>query len=188
VEKSGKTSVNDLIASRRTIHDFKSEPIPDIETILSSLEVARWAPNHRLTEPWHFYLLEGEIIEKICQFNAEITRRKNGAAAAEMKLARWREMPGWLIVTCKKSEKEVRFREDYAACCCVIQNLMLSLWSQGIGMKWSTGEITRMPEFYELIGIDIEQELVVGLFWYGYPEVVPETRRTVLEDVLTYLS
>ena len=39
-----------LIRSRRTIHDFREEPAPS-DLARKALDLARWAPNHHLTEP-----------------------------------------------------------------------------------------------------------------------------------------
>ena len=64
-----------------------------------------------------------------------------------------------------KSQQE----EDYAACACAVQNLMLYLWQAGIGVKWTTGQVTRDPRLYEILGVDGDMERVTGLFWYGYP-------------------
>ena len=77
-------------------------------------------------------------------------------------------------MTTRRSDDELTDRENYAACCCAVQNLMLYLWQHGIGVKWTTGAITREPRFYELLGIDSGVERIVGLFWYGRPKVVPQ--------------
>ena len=39
--------------SRRTVKLFLQQPISR-QLILDAIEVARWAPNQPLTEPWHF--------------------------------------------------------------------------------------------------------------------------------------
>lgn len=168
-----------LISARRTIHDFTAGRVPEQALIRDALEVARWAPNHYLTEPWRFYLPGAESVERICQLYAGLSQ--GNERAAKIKLARWRAMPGWLVVSCRRSEDARRAREDYAACCCVVQNLMLLLWEQGVGMKWSTDKLVGMAEFYAILGAEPEKEEVVGMFWYGYPATVPTTRRTALE-------
>lgn len=176
----------DLLRSRRTIHLFEAEPVPD-EVVLRGLDLARRAPNHRLTEPWRFVLLGPETAAAIVELNAEIVTAERGEAAGEAKRERWSAIPGWLVVTCRTSDDPIRAREDYAACCCAIQNLQLYLWSAGVGAKWTTGAVTRNPRFYALLGLDPEREAVVALLWYGYPAVVPETKRKPLDDVLTRL-
>ena len=43
----------DLVRARRTIHDFRKESAPPA-LVRKALDLARWAPNHHLTEPWRF--------------------------------------------------------------------------------------------------------------------------------------
>jgi nitroreductase len=176
----------ELIRSRRTIHEFRLEP-PPRDSILRGLELARWAPNHLLTEPWHFYWLGPQTADAIARLNAELVTRKQGPAAGQTKLERWRRIPGWLVVTCENADDPIRARENYAACCCAIQNLALYLWSEGIGLKWTTGAVTREPQFYDLIWVNPEMETVVGLLWYGYPVEVPQTPRKPLGESLVEL-
>ena len=166
-------NLSELIKSRRTIHRFKAGVTPAEATLRAALEQAAWAPNHHLTQPWRFYLLGAKSKERICRLNAEQVGERQGERAGQLKLKRWRDMPGWLVLTCRRSSDTRVMREDYAACCCVVQNLMLLLWEEGIGMKWTTGDVIRTPAFYEIIRADPQQEEVVGLFWYGYPARVP---------------
>lgn len=179
-------SLEATITGRRTIHNFRPEPVPD-ELLIGGLQVACWAPNHRLNEPWHFYLPGPQTREAICQLNARQLAEAKGDAAAAKKLERWRSMPGWLVVTAERAADPVRDQENYAACCCLIQNLALYLWEAGVGLKWSTGEVVRDPRFMELLGSDLAAEQVVGLFWYGYPDEVPEMSKRPAGESLTRL-
>jgi hypothetical protein len=61
---------------------------------------------------------------------------------------------------------------------------MLYLWLQGIGVKWTTGSVTRQQRFYELLGIESQKESVVGLFWYGAPKAIPTQKRRPVEDIV----
>lgn len=180
------TAATELIRGRRTINFFQPDP-PPREVILRALELARWAPNHHLTEPWRFYLLGRETAEAIARLNAELVAAKKGAEAAEGKLRNWLAKPGWIVVTQIRSDDPLRSREDYAACCCAIHNLMLYLWGAGIGCKWSTGPVIRDERFHDLIWVDPDAESVVGLLWYGYPAETPQTPRKPLNDVLIEL-
>ena len=76
-------------------------------------------------------------------------------------------------------------REDYASCACAIQNLMLYLSAAGVASKWSSGPITRDDRFLRLLGIDPEEEFVVGLIWYGYAKVTPAQSRKDVADIVT---
>src|SRR5437763_14355185 len=48
--------VEEAIRSRRTHKAFAREPVPR-ELLDELLELARWAPNHHLTNPWRFRVL-----------------------------------------------------------------------------------------------------------------------------------
>jgi len=180
-------SIADTIKDRRTIHRFKSREKPSMEMIQMALEHATWAPNHQMTQPWHFYLIGSETAERICQLNAELVRVKQGDKVAGMKLRRWREIPGWLLLSCDKGGDDCRNEEDYAACCCAAQNLSLYLWEKGVGMKWTTGTVTRDQRIYDIMRIDRERQKIVGLFWYGYPEDIPQKTRRPLDESLIIL-
>jgi nitroreductase len=170
------------IRTRRTINDFQPET-PPREAILQAIDVARWAPNHKLTEPWRFYLLGPATIQSLITLNTQLVTAEKGADAASKKKAKWEQVPGWLAVTSQRSSDPIRDWENSAAVCCAIQNLLLFLWSLGIGTKWSTGALTRSDEFAKLLGIDLTTERVVGLIWYGYPAASPLMRRRPVSEV-----
>ncbi|HCU90643.1 MAG TPA: nitroreductase [Gammaproteobacteria bacterium] len=175
-----------VLRERRTIHYF-SQTSPPSEIITQAVDLARWAPNHHRTEPWHFYLLDRATGRRISDLNADIVAQEKGCKVAEIKRKRWAEMPGWLVVSCEISDEDLRRREDYAACCCAVQNVALYLWEQGIGLKWTTGEVTRDRRFFDLVGMSYDKVYVVGLFWYGYPASVPPQHRRPLQEILTHV-
>ena len=103
-------------------------------------------------------------------------------------------MPGWLVVTCTTSEGNGvdtmqdpmgLAREDYAACCCAVQNLCLSLHANGLGTKWTTGPVNFDKQFHDAAGIP-SSEYVVGTIWFGTATKTPNapTKRLGIEDVL----
>ena len=182
-----ENKLQQLINQRRTVHDFSEQTVPE-ERILSAIDSARWAPNHHRTEPWRFYLVGEGTKARICEFNKTLVEASKGEKAAAVKYRRWMAMPGWFVLTCAKSDDSLREQEDYAACCCAAQNLSLVLWEQGIGVKWTTGAITREARFFEIIGASTQEEFVVGLFWYGYPKVVPDQHRRSVAEIVSVLD
>src|SRR2546422_11194639 len=48
--------LDDAIRSRRTHKAYRPEPV-DRATLDELFELARWAPNHHLTNPWRFRVL-----------------------------------------------------------------------------------------------------------------------------------
>lgn len=175
-----------VLRGRRTINLYRQTPVPK-QLVIDAIEAATWAPNHHVTEPWRFYLLGSKTIGACLDIVRDITTAKKDARAGEAKAKKWSEKPGWLVVTCRKSADELRQSEDLAACAAAAQNLMLYLWKAGVGSKWTTGAITRDPRFRAVVGIEDEVEIVVGMFWYGYPQKTPVQRRTDVADTLVEL-
>tara|TARA_R110002072_G_scaffold303140_2_gene495675 strand:- start:47696 stop:48277 length:582 start_codon:yes stop_codon:yes gene_type:complete len=180
-------TIEEVIRSRRTIHNFTTEVAP-FEQIEKAVELASWAPNHRHTEPWRFHHLGPETISAVVDLNARLVAEQKGPAVGEAKRERWSTIPGWLVVTSALSSEDSELeKEDYAACCCAIQNLSLYLWSVGIGVKWTTGAVTRHPEFYRILNIDPVERQTVGVLWYGYAANVAQQKRQPVEEILTRL-
>jgi nitroreductase len=176
----------EVLRGRRTINLYLQTPVPE-ELVREAIEVATWAPNHHVSEPWHFILPGEKTMAKILDLCEGMVTAAKGAELGEHKRKAWSEKPGWLIVTCERSEDALREREDYAACCAAVQSFMLYLWKAGVGSKWTTGDITRDPRFLDLIGVNDTQSFVVGMIWFGYPKVTPEQSRKDLADVLVQL-
>ena len=176
-----------VLRGRRSIDLFAPGPVA-ADTLLAAIEVARWAPNHRLTEPWRFYLLGVATMRAVVDFAVELEVAAKGERAGPVRRARLEAVPGMFVLTSTRSDDALVERENYAACCCAAQNLMLYLWRQGIGVKWTTGGITRQQRLYELLGIDSSKESLVGFFWYGVPKVVPTQKRRPVEEIVTQLK
>jgi nitroreductase len=170
------SKVAEVVRGRRTIGAFCPDPVP-WEFVEQALELACWAPNHHKTEPWRFTSLGPATVRQVVELNAALVAAKKGADVAETKRRQWSRVPGWLLVTCVRSNDPLTQEEDYAACCCAMQNVMLGLWSQGVGSKWTTGDVTRDPAFFSLVQIDPTTERSVGLLWYGFPDAVPQQTR-----------
>ena len=177
--------VAERIRSRRTTKLFLKQEVSR-GLVRDAIEIARWAPNHHLTEPWHFYLLgpakKAAAVKLIGEIVRE-TKQDDDLAAFKEKSAR--AVPGWLLVTCSRSKDELTRQEDYAAVCCAIQNLTLYLSEAGVASKWTTGPITRDGRLFELLGIDPDREFVVGLIWYGYPKTLPTQSRKDVDEIMT---
>ncbi len=176
--------IAERIRARRTTKMFLKRAVSK-NLVREAIDVARWAPNHHLTEPWHFYSFGNNTIARSIALIRTIAAETKDEDIAEFKAKSAAAIPGWLLVTCKKSENELLQREDYASCCCAIQNLTLYLSEAGVASKWTTGLITRDQRFFDLLGIDSSEEFVVGLIWYGYPKTVPTQSRKSVDEILT---
>ena len=54
----------ELIRSRRTHKAYDPAPV-DRATLDALFELARWAPNHNLTNPWRFRVLGPEALARL---------------------------------------------------------------------------------------------------------------------------
>ena len=67
------------IRTRRTHKVFGPEPVTRA-VVEELLELARWAPNHGLTEPWRFRVLGPESFERLVTAGEPSERSKLGRA------------------------------------------------------------------------------------------------------------
>jgi len=96
--------------------------------------------------------------------------------------------PTVVAVTSAVSEDPMLDREDYAATCCAMQNIMLAAWEDGIGMQWSTSSLIEDAEALTVLGVDAEREQVVGLLYAGFAERVPISKRKPAAALTTWLD
>lgn len=185
-ETQGLREFAEVLRGRRTVNLYLQTPVPD-ELVRDAIEVATWAPNHHVTEPWRFILPGERTVREILDLCQRVVTGRKGAELGLHKRESWAEKPGWLIVTCQRSDDELRQNEDYAACSAAVQNFMLYLWKAGVGSKWTTGDITRDPRFFEIIGVEESEAFVVGLIWFGFPKLTPAQSRKGLPEVLVQL-
>ena len=54
----------EAIKSRRSIRAFKPDPVPR-EVLTELLDVARWSPSGTNAQPWEFFVLTGEVLDKL---------------------------------------------------------------------------------------------------------------------------
>lgn len=195
----------DVIRTRRSVSQPRMDPNrePDHHVARAALESARWAPNHKRTEPWRFYLLDAARIARLAELNAELlVRRGSKPDRVAGKLREWQVQRGVVIITCASAVEadEVTRAEDRLAVACAAQNFMLHLWSEGIASKWSTAKVWEHEDFWPLLGKAAagqvatateghgpveDQEHVIGLFFYGHAlEAPPAKRNKELEEVL----
>jgi len=184
-----------VLFGRRTVNAFEPVLPAGWEGALRrAVEVGCYAPNHRRTEPWRFHLLGPKTVQAVCELNAKLVAAKKGEEAGAKKLRRWLDMPGWLVVTQKlptdiaapgMSGRGGIVEEDYAACCCAVQNLCLSLHAEGLGTKWTTGPVNFDASFPAAAGIP-DDERVVGTIWFGTPtdKPKPPPKKLSVDDVL----
>ena len=190
-----------FIKSRRTCYQFipKTESPVTEEEIQICLQAAITAPNHKLTQPWKFWLAGESYTQSLADIYADNRASKNtqGDSAKydllyQKAFDKFNGIPCVILVGQQLTEDEVVRKEDYAACACAIQNFQLMAWSIGIGMQWSTGPVISDQRTYDLLGISKEQTELIGALYIGHinEDLKPNNRlkRKSVTEVMTLLN
>ncbi|MCG7343790.1 nitroreductase [Sporosarcina sp. ACRSL] len=189
MEYIGKNDVEKAIIGRRTIKAFKPDPV-DVEEIIELLNVAKWAPNHKLTEPWQFQLYTGDGKDVFVQSYIDSQPTVDGEVSdlVKRKANYFREIPLHLVVIMPEDPRQRRWDEDYGAVSTMIQNFQLAAWERGIGMIWRTNDWVYDPVFREGIGVKPGKKIVATLM-IGYPKHIPAPKpRTDIRERLTIID
>jgi nitroreductase len=186
-------SVIQAIKTRRSTPKLRPDPVPR-EALEQMLEAAVWAPNHRLTEPWRFYVITSEDAKR--RF-AEIRRRLRASAfpnpdapEAQKALERITQdtmaTPALIVVTVHQAENEEQREEDVAATFMAIQNLMLAGVELSVGTYMRTGPIMRDPDLRALLKVEDDRR-IVAIIHAGHTSDVPQKRRTPAAEKTVWL-
>ena len=118
-------TVEELIRSRRTHKAYEPEPV-DRATLEELFELARWAPNHNLTNPWRFRVLGPRSL-------AALKEAAGPEAAAKLDRA-----PTLVAASVLRSDDPVTDEEDHAAAAAATFILLLGAHARGLGGYWRT--------------------------------------------------
>ena len=146
--------LEEAIRGRRTHKVYGQEPV-DRATLDELLELARWAPNHHLTNPWRFRVLGPESLERL--------KLVAGPEAAP-KLDR---APTLVCASVRLNGDPVQDEEDICAAACAIYIVLLAAHARGLVGYWRTPGVLRTPEGADAVAMDVD-ELFVGLIHLGH--------------------
>lgn len=171
--------VLDAIQTRRSIKQFTDRAITR-EEIERLLEAAVQAPNHRMTEPWRFYVLGPEARTA---FGTVLGGRKakrvedpEAAKAVVAKVARSHgDLPAMVVVAMTQHENPEIREEDYASALMAVQNLSLAAHASGLGSHIKSGAVMNDPAARAAFGVPDDQR-VVAMIEIGEPAATPDRR------------
>jgi nitroreductase len=167
--------IDELIRTRRTHKAYDPAPV-DPATLDELFELARWAPNHHLTNPWRFRVLGPRALDALL------------AAAGPENEAKLRRAPTLVaasVVQC--GEDPLADEEDYAAAAAATFIVLLGAHSRGLGGYWRTPAVLRTPEGRAACGIP-DGEKVLGLIHLGRARGdKPAPERAPLGEIRTFL-
>lgn len=128
---------------------------------------------------WRFHVLGPETSERIAWLKARRVEEGAGSLAARRTFTRWRKIPGWVVITCRRGEDEPETQEQQARCSNAVQNFVLSLWSEHIDTAWITDGFVEDETIYEILELPPDEEVIMGILWYGYRSESDRPRRLV---------
>jgi nitroreductase len=167
--------VEEAIRTRRTHKAYRSEPV-DRALLEEILDLARWAPNHNLTNPWRLRVVGPQALERLKEAAGPESAKKLDRA------------PTLVVVSCVLTGDPIQDEEDAYATACAAYIVLLAGHNRGLATYWRTPEVLRTPEGRAAVGIQ-EDEQFLGLLHLG--TAVQEQRppeRAPADQVIEFLE
>lgn len=193
----------DLVRKRRTIRQFKPDPVPDgyIEKII---EVARWAPSGFHTQPWEFLVVKKKevkdaIVAALDWHSPPITSSAGDDSAPASPRRSFRDAPVFIFLLADWRAKvglpghprEVNARVTglyNSSLASAFLYLHLAATSLGLASQWYTA--TSRPETEQAIRniIGIPEPLTIyDMMVLGYPAATPNPKEVrELGEIIHY--
>jgi nitroreductase len=146
--------LEEAIRTRRTHKVYGPDPL-DEATLRELFELARWAPNHRLTNPWRFRVLGPETLERL-----KTAVGPEGAAKLD-------RAPTLVVVSALQGGTDpVADEEDLCSTACAAYAVLLAAHARGLAGYWRTPAILREQAGRAAVGVG-DGERVLGLLHLG---------------------
>lgn len=139
--------VDRAITERRTTKRYTDEPVAP-EVVRELVQLATWAPNHKMNAPWRFRLLGPDATQTLVSVAPADKKPK-------MTLA-----PTRLLVSVKVAGDPTRREEDLLATAAAVQNLLLAATARGIDSFWQSPTVAALPPARAMLGIPADEELI----------------------------
>lgn len=167
--------LEEAIRSRRTHKVFGPDPVAR-ELLDELFELARWAPNHHLTNPWRFRILGPQSLAALKLVAGPEAGRKLDRA------------PTLVVVSQVRSDDQVQDEEDLCATACAAYVVLLVAHARGLAGYWRTPGVLRTAAGLEACGVG-EDERFVGLLHLGSLRQPAKSKdRAPVQSVTTYLA
>lgn len=174
------------ISRRRAIYpDRFNDSVITQEEVRQLLEAARYAPTHKLTEPWRFHVLMGEskdmMARNIRNFIIEKTDKPDKGKRIEEK---FNQSQAVIVIAFQRDLRErLPEWEEIAATAMAVQNIWIYAGALNMGGYWSTGAaaVEALSQYLPLQ----KGEKILGMFFLGRHDFRPRTRPAKQVDDFT---
>ena len=169
-----RMDVEEAIRTRRTHKVYAPEPV-EPELLSELLELACWAPNHNLTNPWRFRVVGPEALEAL------------KVAAGPESASKLDRAPTLIVASQVRDGDAIQDEEDLAATAAAIYIVLLAAHARGLAGYWRTPAVLREPAGRAAVGVP-DDERVLGLLHLGRPRQDKDPpRRAPSSDYVTFL-
>lgn len=182
----------DVLKKRRAVRQFDRREV-EREKIEILLEAATYAPNDRMREPWHFYVLQGDSLKRYEQVALTYLQKRfpTKPNLVESSMKAITNTPLIIVVTSAIVDEDEGATKDNAF---AVSSAIMSMWlvaeQIGLGMVWRTRGVGLVhdTELHAFIGASAKEQLV-GTLCIGYPaeEITSEKKRTPFTEKTTWL-
>ncbi len=193
VADSAADHVLGAIRNRRSIGKM-TDQAPGRDQICQLLEAGIWAPNHHLTEPWRFFVLEGDARSDLGNVMGAVAAKREqdpvrAQTIADKAAAKPRRAPCVIAIAVEPAtDASVPEIEEIAAGCAAAQNMLLAAHALGLAAIWRSGWITFEPEIRDHFNLSPRAKML-GFIYVGYPAMpAPERVRRSIDEVTTWLN
>ena len=182
-------SVYDALYGRRNTWQF-TDRVPTHDELTKILNVAVWAPNHKLTEPWRFFVLQQgsaprqKVVDAVYNSAMKMSNDPERAKNATRKVV---GPPSVVFVYSAPGMTEKMTLENYGAVCAAVQNVQLAAYAEGMAIGWESGGIVKSERIVEALGADPEWTCV-GFLGIGFPAEKHVGKRITPDAMVRWLD
>ncbi|MEQ9860061.1 NAD(P)H nitroreductase [Pectobacterium cacticida] len=165
----------ELLVNRRSAARLTA-PAPKGDALENIIRAGMRAPDHGGMQPWRFFLIENDGLDRFSALLARAAQLENLDEAGINK-ARQAPYRAPLIITvvahCEDNPKVPRW-EQIVSAGCAVQAMQMAAVAQGFNGIWRSGAWTHNTLVREAFGCR-EQDEIVGFLYLGTPQLKAST-------------
>ncbi len=178
------------ISCRRAIYpDRFNDQIITIGEVRQLLEAARYAPTHKLTEPWRFHVLMGDSKSASAnEIKAYIENHTDKPEKGSRIKGKMDQSQAVIVISFQRDPRErLPEWEEIAATAMAVQNIWIYTAALDMGGYWSTGA-PAVKALTEQLSLQ-PGERILGMFFLGRYDHQPRKRPSKsMDEYTTWLT
>lgn len=166
-------TVLETIKNRRSVYpEVFTDELVTKEELEQLLEMANYAPNHKLTQPWRFKVAAGDqkmaFAEAMVAAYEAVVPVEKQLPKKPRKMRKRAQKSSFMLAICMQRDPKESLPEweELAAMSMAVQNIWLAGEAMGIGMYWGSPGFMNRPEIREFLQL-AEGETCYGLLFIG---------------------